>query len=157
MFVRTTAEELARWLERAGGNWQVDGEPSLKHLPQPAPAHGLAAAVRKRREELAVLAPAECPFPEGAIVGERDLVRVAHDVNGSSVFQLAWIGADGAPGDSWLVAEYASMTDSAERRLETTQSGSAMIEMLRKELSSGEPRIDQQHRNRIPPPRKPDR
>ena len=157
MFVRTTAQELARWLERAGGNWQVDGEPSLKHLPQPAPAHGLAAALRKRVEELAVLAPTGCPFPEGAIVGERDLVRAAHDISGSSVFQLAWIGPDGVPGDSWLVAEHASMTESAERRLEVTQSGSAMIELLRKELSSGEPRIDDRNRNRLPPPRKPDR
>lgn len=154
MFVRTTALALARWLERAGGNWQVDGEPSLKHLPQPTPAHGLAAALRKRVEELAVLAPAECPFPEGAIVGERDLVRAAHDISGSSVFQLAWIGSDGVPGDSWLVAEHASMTD---RRLDVTQSGSAMIELLRKELSSGEPRIDDHNRNRLSPPRKPDR
>lgn len=155
MFVRTTAQELARWLERAGGNWQVDGEPSLEHLPQPAPAHGLAAALRKRRDELAVLAPDECPFPEGAVLGEHDLVRAAHDVNGSSVFQLSWIGPDGVSGDSWLVAEHSAMTDSAERRLETTQSGSAMIEMLRKELSSGEPRIDDRRRNGSP--RKPDR
>ena len=148
MVLRTTAAELARWLERAGGYWQVHGEASLRHLPQPAPAATLAAAVRQRNDALTILAPDGCPIAEGTVIGDRDLVRAAHDIDGHSVFQLAWVGADGAPTDAWLVAEHIAMTDSAERRLETTQSGTEMIELLRKELATGETRIDERSGSR---------
>lgn len=126
--MRTTAKELARWLEQHGGTWHVEGEPVLeKSLPLPTPASSLVDALRKRADregELAVLAPetadgsdASSPargasgasvaplLAEGTAVTARDLAWAAHLIDGMRVFQLAWIGADGAAQDSWLLAE----------------------------------------------------
>ena len=45
MHVRTTATELAQWLEHQGGLWHVEGEPVLaKSLPLPTPASSLERA-----------------------------------------------------------------------------------------------------------------
>lgn len=114
MHVRTTAADLARWLERHGGNWTVDGEPTLaQSLPMPAPASALADALRKRCGELVVLTPETCSAPAEALVGAADIGRAAHLVDGHHVFQLAWVTAEGTR-DSWLLAEHDKLADSGD-------------------------------------------
>lgn len=106
MHVRTTAADLARWLERRGGNWTVDGEPALaRTLPAPASAESLADALRRREGELLVLAPDGCGVAADTFVGPADLQGVAHVVEGQHVFQLAWVTPEGIR-DSWLLAEH---------------------------------------------------
>jgi len=106
MHVRTTARDLARWLDRAGGNWTVEGEPSLaRSLPLPAPAEALVDALERRDEALAILLPEASSLPCDAAVAVEDIPAAAHLVDGQRVFQLAWIGPDGALADSWLLAE----------------------------------------------------
>jgi hypothetical protein len=142
MHVRTTSEDLARWLEREGGLWTVEGEPSLaRGLPQPAPAEGLARAIRDRGGELRILVPDASALDADARLTTQDLVRAAHDVDGHVVFQLAWVGHDGTLLDSWVLAEHGAMTKSGERKLLPTSSAAKMIEALRRELQSATPRI----------------
>ena len=106
MHVRTTATELAQWLEQQGGVWHVEGEPALaKFLPLPTPASSLVDALRKRTGELVMLAPETCDLAEDASVTAPQIASAAHDVDGQRVFQLAWLGPDGAAQDSWLLAE----------------------------------------------------
>lgn len=109
MHVRTTAGELAHWLERAGGVWQVEGEAKLAaSLPLPSPASALVEVLRRRAGALAVLAPdasALAQLGDDAPVTARDLSSAAHLVDGQRVFQLAWIEEDGVAADSWLLAE----------------------------------------------------
>jgi hypothetical protein len=106
MHVRTTAADLARWLERRGGAWSVDGEPVLaRSLPVPTTADSLANALRGRGGELVVLVPDACALPEDAFVGPGDLHAAAHIVEGQHVFQLAWVTPEGVR-DSWLLAEH---------------------------------------------------
>lgn len=141
MHLRTTAEVLARWLECQGGLWMVDGERALAgHLPLPAPADALAAALRAHGGPLAILAPEGCPIGEGAEIGGDEIAASAHDVDDSRVFQLAWLAFDGAPTDSWILAEHSALTESGERKL-VPSSPAAMIETFRRELRSGTPRI----------------
>jgi hypothetical protein len=106
MHVRTTATELARWLEQQGGAWHVEGEPALaKSLPLPAPASSLVEVLRKRGGELAVLAPETTSFAEDDAVAAHQISSAAHVVDGQHVFQLAWVKDDGTVADSWLLAE----------------------------------------------------
>jgi hypothetical protein len=109
MHVRTTTTELAAWLEREGGVWNVEGEPALaSSLPIPSPASSLVHALRKREAEIEVLAPEAASLAdgaEGARLTARDLSSVAHVVDGQRVFQLAWITPEGTVLDSWLLAE----------------------------------------------------
>lgn len=106
MHLRTKAEDLARWLERQGGNWTVDGEPSLvRTLPVPASASSLAEVLRRRPSQLLVFAPETCGLPEHAYVGAAQLPTAAHLVDGHHVFQLAWVTPEGVK-DSWLLAEH---------------------------------------------------
>jgi hypothetical protein len=106
MHVRTTAAELAQWLEQQGGVWHVEGEPVLaRSLPLPTPASSLVHALRKRQGELAVLVPDTTTLAEGSAVTASDITTAAHVVDGLRVFQLAWMGADGTAQDSWLLAE----------------------------------------------------
>lgn len=104
--MRTTATELARWLEQQGGVWQVEGEPALaKSLPLPTPAQSLVEVLRKRNDGLAMLAPDTTTLAENASVLAHDIAGAAHVIDGQRVFQLAWIRADGTVADSWLLAE----------------------------------------------------
>jgi hypothetical protein len=109
MHVRTTAAELARWLEQQGGVWHVEGEPVLaRSLPLPTTAASLVEVLRKRTgaaADLAVLAPETTAFSEDASVGAHEIATAAHVIDGLRVFQLAWIGQDGTLADSWLLAE----------------------------------------------------
>jgi hypothetical protein len=109
MHVRTTATELARWLEQQGGTWHVEGEPVLaKSLPLPTPASSLVDVLRRRSADaadLAVLAPDAARFAEDASIGAHDIAATAHVVDGQRVFQLAWVRPDGTVADSWLLAE----------------------------------------------------
>lgn len=106
MHVRTTATELAQWLEQQGGQWHVEGEAVLsKSLPLPTPASALVEVLRKRTGDLAVLAPETSALVEDAAVNAAEITAAAHVVDGLRVFQLSWIGADGAHADSWLLAE----------------------------------------------------
>lgn len=106
MHVRTTAAELASWLERAGGVWHVEGESKLAaSLPLPSPASALVEALRKRSDSLAVLAPDTLAVDQDASVTARELSRAAHLIDGQRVFQLAWVHDDGVVQDSWLLAE----------------------------------------------------
>jgi len=115
--VRTTAADLARWLERRGGNWSVDGEPVLaRTLPVPTTAESLADALKSRQGELVVLVPDTCPLPEDSFVGPGDLATAAHMVEGQHVFQLAWVAAEGTR-DSWLLAEHDNMVPSGDGEL----------------------------------------
>ena len=112
MHVRTTAGELASWLEHAGGSWHVEGEAKLAAaLPLPSPASALVDVLRKRRGSLAVLAPEAATLSargEDAPVTVRELSSVAHVIDGQRVFQLAWVHDDGVVQDSWLLAEQRS-------------------------------------------------
>ena len=109
MHVRTTANELAAWLERAGGVWHVEGEAKLAaSLPLPSPASALVDVLRKRSGALAVLAPDASTLSaldDDAPVTARELSSAAHVVDGQRVFQLAWVHDDGVVQDSWLLAE----------------------------------------------------
>jgi hypothetical protein len=106
MHVRTTATELARWLEQQGGSWHVEGEPALaKTLPLPTPASSLVDALRRRGGELAVLAPETTTLAADAAVAAHEISSTAHVVDGQHVFQLAWVRDDGTVADSWLLAE----------------------------------------------------
>ncbi|HSO34825.1 MAG TPA: hypothetical protein VLT33_19960 [Labilithrix sp.] len=109
MHVRTTASELAQWLERAGGVWHVEGESRLAaSLPLPSPASALVDVLRRRAGALAVLAPETSALTElgdDAPVTARELSSAAHVVDGQRVFQLAWVHEDGVVQDSWLLAE----------------------------------------------------
>ena len=106
MHVRTTATELAQWLEQQGGLWHVEGEPVLaKSLPLPTPASSLVEVLRKRSGDLAVLAPETSTFAEDASVTAAEIAAVVHVVDGQRVFQLAWLEPDGTAQDSWLLAE----------------------------------------------------
>lgn len=104
--MRTTATELARWLEQQGGVWHVEGEPVLaKSLPLPTPAQSLVEVLRKRNDEIAMLAPETCSFAEDSSVLSHQIPSAAHLVDGQRVFQLAWVRPDGTVADSWLLAE----------------------------------------------------
>lgn len=109
MHVRTTAAELAQWLEVQGGVWHVEGEPALsKSLPLPTTAASLADVLRRRGPgtvDLAVLAPETSELSADASVASRELTSAAHVIDGKRVFQLAWIRPDGTHADSWLLAE----------------------------------------------------
>ncbi len=106
MHVRTTAAELARWLDQHRGPWTVEGEPVLlKTLPVPTPGAILADALRKRGGELQILAPDVGAFLEDARIGHNELHDAAFDVDGNRVFQLSWIEADGTTKDAWLLCE----------------------------------------------------
>ena len=109
MHVRTTATELARWLERQGGVWHVEGEPVLaKSLPLPTPASSLVEVLRKREADgahLAMLAPDATELDADAPVSADQIATAAHVIDGKRVFQLAWIRPDGTVADSWLLAE----------------------------------------------------
>jgi hypothetical protein len=114
MHVRTTARDLARWLERRGGNWSVEGEPVLaRSLPAPASAESLADALTSRDGELLVLVPDGTAFDDDAFVGPADLAAAAHMVEGQHVFQLAWVTAEGIR-DSWLLAEHDKAAQSGD-------------------------------------------
>jgi len=115
MHVRTTATELARWLEQQGGVWHVEGEAVLaKSLPLPTPASSLVDALRKREGELLMLAPETTTLAPDCDVTARDLATAAHVVDGQRVFQLAWMGPDGTAQDSWLLAEQRAQPDRAD-------------------------------------------
>ncbi|MBX3190983.1 MAG: hypothetical protein KF819_28565 [Labilithrix sp.] len=106
MHVRTTATELARWLEETGGSWHIDGEPSLaKSLPLPAPASGVVDALRGRSGPIALLAPDDSGLEDGEPIRPESIGMAAHVVDGERVFQCAWIRPDGTLQDSWLLAE----------------------------------------------------
>jgi hypothetical protein len=106
MHVRTTAAELARWLELQGGGWHVEGEPALsKSLPIPTTAMSLVHVLRKRSAELVVLAPDTSSFADDAVIGSKDISSAAHVIDGKRLFQLAWVLADGTVADSWLLVE----------------------------------------------------
>lgn len=106
MHVRTTAAELARWLDQQGGVWHVEGEPALaKSLPLPTPAQSLVEVLRKRNDEIAMLAPDTTAFGEDASLLAHEIAQAAHVMDGQRVFQLAWIRPDGTVADSWLLAE----------------------------------------------------
>jgi hypothetical protein len=115
MHVRTTALDLAKWIERRGGHWTVDGEPVLaRSLPAPAHAASLAEALRKRPGELLVLVPDGAAFAEDAFVDMTELQGAAHMIEGQHVFQLAWVTPEGIR-DSWLVAEHDRTIPSGDR------------------------------------------
>src|SRR4051812_40709229 len=106
MHVRTTSAELARWLEREGGVWHVEGEAVLAaSLPLPSPASALVDVLRKRPRHLALLAPDTSDLREDSPVTLSELSSAAHIVDGQRVFQLAWVEDDGTVQDSWLLAE----------------------------------------------------
>jgi hypothetical protein len=107
MHVRTSAAELARWLELEGGLWHVEGEPVLaRSLPLPAPAVSLVEALRKSGGSVTVLAPDDSPVAQdGLEVSADNLSFMAHVIDGQRVFQLAWIRPDGTVADSWLLVE----------------------------------------------------
>lgn len=114
MHVRTTATDLARWLERRGGSWSVDGEPVLAgSLPVPTTAASLADALERRQGELVVLVPDTCSLQEDSFVGAADIESAAHLVEGHYVFQLAWVAAEGIH-DSWLLAEHDAVARSGD-------------------------------------------
>ena len=106
MHVRTTATELAQWLEQQGGLWHVEGEPVLaKSLPLPTPASSLVDVLRRRTGDLAVLVPETCSLVEDCEVTAPEIATAAHVIDGQRVFQLAWLSPDGTAQDSWLLAE----------------------------------------------------
>lgn len=118
MHVRTTATELAQWLEQQGGVWHVEGEALLaKSLPLPTPASSLVEVLRKRGPEasaLAVLAPETTTLTADAAVSAHEIATAAHVIDGQRVFQLAWIRPDGTVADSWLLAEQQTKPGSAD-------------------------------------------
>lgn len=124
MHVRTTATELAQWLEQQGGSWHVEGEPVLaKSLPLPTPASSLVDVLRRRSpdaSELVMLAPDATALTADAAVSASEIATAAHVIDGQRVFQLAWIRPDGTVADSWLLAEQeskpASVNDGAAAR-----------------------------------------
>lgn len=131
MNVRTTAGDLARWLDENGGVWTVEGEPALaKTLPVPAPANILADALRKRQGELVLLTPDPCDLVDGAYAGPSELREAAHDVDGHRVFQLAWVGPEGDTKDSWLLAEHAVLL-SSQTPSDGGRSAAAILDMLK--------------------------
>ena len=92
MNVRTSAAELASWLDQQGGTWTLEGEPALaKTLPMPTPGRVLADALRKRGGELVLLAPDVGAFMENDTIVAKDIRNAAFDVDGQRVFQLAWL------------------------------------------------------------------
>jgi hypothetical protein len=115
MNVRTTVDELARWLEKHGGTWTVEGEPALaRSLPVPAPGAVLAEALRGRGGHLAILAPDVGAFYENAAISYTQLREASFDVDGMRVFQLAWLDPDGTTRDSWLLAESDALSRSGQ-------------------------------------------
>jgi hypothetical protein len=118
MHVRTTATELAQWLEQQGGLWHVEGEAVLaKSLPLPTPASSLVEVLRKRAPDvsaLAVLAPETTALAPDADVTANEIAMAAHVIDGQRVFQLAWIRPDGTVADSWLLAEQQSKPGRAD-------------------------------------------
>jgi hypothetical protein len=118
MHVRTTATELAQWLEQQGGSWHVEGEPVLaKSLPLPTPASSLVDALRRRSadaSELAMLAPDATGLAPDTRVTSNQIATAAHVIDGQRVFQLAWIRPDGTVADSWLLAEQERKPESAD-------------------------------------------
>jgi hypothetical protein len=117
MHVRTTATELAQWLEQQGGSWHVEGEPVLaKSLPLPTPASSLVEVLRRRSadaSDLAMLAPEATALSPDAPVSASEIATAAHVIDGQRVFQLAWIRPDGTVADSWLLAEQERKPESA--------------------------------------------
>ena len=106
MHVRTTATELAQWLEQQGGLWHVEGEPVLaKSLPLPTPASSLVEVLRRRAGDLEMLAPDATDLVPDSDVTAPDISTAAHVIDGQRVFQLAWVAPDGTAQDSWLLAE----------------------------------------------------
>jgi hypothetical protein len=140
MQVRTTAVDLARWLEQTGGVWTVEGEPMLvQSLPVPAPAKVLAEALRKRPGELVLLAPDTCDLPDESYAGPTELRSAAHDIDGHRVFQLAWVGPDGQK-DSWLLAEHAVLL-SGQTPSDGGRNAAAILDMLQKGSRATVPRM----------------
>ncbi len=137
MYVRTTSMELARWLEREGGLWHVEGEATLAAaLPLPAPATMLVEALRKTSAHLSVLAPDRSELAdlgEDAPVTERELTGAAHVVDGQRVFQLAWVRQDGTVQDSWLLVEQRRQTG----RVDANAAAHDLVNSFRRSLSTG--------------------
>ncbi len=106
MHARTTASDLARWIEQQGGHWHVEGEPALaKSLPMPAPASSLVDALARRDGSLAMLLPETCMLAADASIRAEEIASAAHVIDGQRVFQLSWVDADGTLRDSWLLCE----------------------------------------------------
>ena len=143
MHVRTTAAELARWIERQGGVWTVEGEPALaRTLPSPAPASALVEVLRRREGHLAILAPEACSLPPDVKIGAAEITLAAHDVGGNRVLQLARIEDDGTTRDSWLIAEdVAASSRDLARTPEGGVSASAVVEAWRAGLRLSAPEI----------------
>lgn len=113
MHARTTAGDLARWLAQQGGHWHVEGEPVLsKSLPLPTPASSLVDVLIRRDGELAMLLPDASPLVADAPLAPEQIANAAHLVDGSRVFQLAWIEDGGELRDSWLLCEQRSVRGS---------------------------------------------
>ena len=113
MHARTTAGDLARWLAQQGGHWHVEGEPVLsKSLPLPTPASSLVDVLIRRDGELAMLLPGASPLAADAPLAPEQIANAAHLVDGSRVFQLAWIEDGGELRDSWLLCEQRSVLGS---------------------------------------------
>ena len=113
MHARTTAGDLARWLAQQGGHWHGEGEPVLsKSLPLPTPASSLVDVLIRRDGELAMLLPDASPLAADAPLAPEQIANAAHLVDGSRVFQLAWIEDGGELRDSWLLCEQRSVRGS---------------------------------------------
>jgi hypothetical protein len=141
MHVRTTAGDLARWLDQNGGVWTVEGEPALaQSLPVPTPAGILADALRERPGELVLLAPDGCALADEAYAGPAELRDASHDVDGNRVFQLAWVAPDGATKDSWLLAEHAVLL-SGVTPSDGGRNAAALLDMLQKGSRATVPRM----------------
>ncbi len=103
----------------------MEGEPALaKSLPMPAPASSLVDALSRRDGAIVLLLPDGCSVAPESTLTPHDIAAAAHVVDGQRVFQLAWIGPEGDPMDSWLLAEQRSMrlsdpgTDAARQVLD---------------------------------------
>jgi hypothetical protein len=118
MHVRTTAADLALWLDAHAGPWTIEGEPTLaKSLPVPAPGKMLAETLRQRGGDLQMLAPDVGAFHENATIGCKDIRDAAFDIDGNRVFQLAWIDPDGTTKDAWLLCEADALARSGQTLL----------------------------------------
>lgn len=115
MHARTTASDLARWIEQQGGHWHVEGEPALaKSLPMPAPASSLVDALARRDGSLAMLLPDTSVLAAGASIPPEEIAAAAHVIDGQRVFQLAWVDTDGTLRDSWLLCEQSKRLSSPD-------------------------------------------
>ena len=100
-----SVEELADWLTSQGEDlwWTIDGEQELaEKLKLPCPTDELAAALRARGGTLLVVAAPGQELPEGEVLGQDNLERLAVHEGDARVFQLAW---DGGLGDVWVLVE----------------------------------------------------